>query len=136
MAVYLWWRFTRSLIGVKHRIWAYTFLGAECIMAIGMIVGHSSRSFPVHRERVRLGHGSKSTIVSVETLYSTRLKTNGTTCAAKRPIVSGAEYIMAIGMIFGHSSLPLREGVRLRVGYGSKTVFFVVTSYSSLRKDE
>lgn len=52
MAFYLWWRFTRSLIGVKHIIWAFTFLAAECIMAIGMIVGHSSRSFPVHREKV------------------------------------------------------------------------------------
>ena len=67
MGVYLTWRFKRSLIDVDHLIWAYTFLGAECIMAIGMIVGHSSRSFPVHREkvkgqqgeRVRLPNGSK-----------------------------------------------------------------------------
>lgn len=53
MAVYLWWRIKRSLIGVLHVIWGYIFLGAECIMAIGMIVGHSSRSFPVHREKVK-----------------------------------------------------------------------------------
>ena len=53
MATYLWWRCVRSLIGVNHIIWAYMFLVAECIMAIGMIVGHSSRSFPVHREKVR-----------------------------------------------------------------------------------
>lgn len=46
------YRFTRSLIGVPHFIWACIFLGAECIMAIGSIVGHSSRSFPVHREKV------------------------------------------------------------------------------------
>ncbi|CAM9802931.1 unnamed protein product, partial [Laminaria digitata] len=52
MGVYLWWRFRKSLVGVPYRAWAYTFLGAECIMAIGMIVGHSSRSFPVHREKV------------------------------------------------------------------------------------
>lgn len=52
MATYLWWRCLRSLIGVKHLIWAYVFLVAECVMAIGMIVGHSSRSFPVHREKV------------------------------------------------------------------------------------
>lgn len=52
MGAYLWWRFMRSLINVDHIIWAYTFLGAECIMALGMIVGHSSRSFPVHREKV------------------------------------------------------------------------------------
>lgn len=55
MAVYLWWRCLRSLIGVKHIIWAYIFLIAECTMAIGMIVGHSSRSFPVHREKVGIG---------------------------------------------------------------------------------
>lgn len=54
MAFYLHWRFTRSLIGVSNIIWAYIFLGSECIMAIGMIVGHSSRSFPVHREKVKL----------------------------------------------------------------------------------
>lgn len=52
MAAYLWWRFKRSLIGVTHIIWGCIFLAAECIMAIGMIVGHSSRSFPVHREKV------------------------------------------------------------------------------------
>lgn len=52
MGTYLWWRCLRSLIGVKHLIWAYIFLIAECVMAIGMIVGHSSRSFPVHREKV------------------------------------------------------------------------------------
>ena len=57
MATYLWWRCLRSLINVKHLIWAYIFLIAECIMAIGMIVGHSSRSFPVHREKVRVGCG-------------------------------------------------------------------------------
>lgn len=52
MAFYLRWRIMRSLVAVPHRIWAWTFLVAECIMAIGMIVGHSSRSFPVHREKV------------------------------------------------------------------------------------
>ncbi|CAM9685458.1 unnamed protein product, partial [Ectocarpus sp. 13 AM-2016] len=52
MAAYLWWRITRSLKGVDHIIWAFIFLSAECIMAIGMIVGHSSRSFPAHREKV------------------------------------------------------------------------------------
>ncbi|CAM9857880.1 unnamed protein product, partial [Ectocarpus fasciculatus] len=52
MAAYLWWRITRSLIGVDHIIWAFIFLIAECIMAIGLIVGHSSRSFPAHREKV------------------------------------------------------------------------------------
>lgn len=55
MAVYLWWRCLRSLIGVNHVIWAYIFLGAEFVMAIGLIVGHSSRSFPVHREKVGIG---------------------------------------------------------------------------------
>ncbi|CAM9232176.1 unnamed protein product [Choristocarpus tenellus] len=52
MGVYLHWRFTRSMIGIGHPYWGYTFLAAECIMAIGLIVGHYSRSFPVIREKV------------------------------------------------------------------------------------
>ncbi|CAM9254143.1 unnamed protein product, partial [Discosporangium mesarthrocarpum] len=52
MIVYLHWRFTRSMIDVEMIYWGYTFLGAECIMGLGMIVGHASRSFPVHRQKV------------------------------------------------------------------------------------
>lgn len=69
MAFYLHWRFTRSLIGVNNIIWAYIFLGSECIMAIGMIVGHSSRSFPVHREKV--GRFELRTCTCIVCIYAT-----------------------------------------------------------------
>ncbi|CAM9128076.1 unnamed protein product [Discosporangium mesarthrocarpum] len=52
--LYLHWRFTRSMVDVPYPYWGYTFLAAECIMAVGLLVGHASRSFPVHREKVNM----------------------------------------------------------------------------------
>jgi hypothetical protein len=47
-------RFTESLIDVKIPYWSYTFLGAEMICMCGLFVGHFSRSYPIHRERVTM----------------------------------------------------------------------------------